>query len=44
MGNNNMGNKIRIYQGDAIEIIGIPIIIITGFSNYYGKLTSEYFI
>lgn len=39
-----MANLVFCYLGNEIIEFGIPIIIITGFSNFFGNLTSEYFI
>jgi hypothetical protein len=39
-----MANVIQVYQGQLIRTLGVPMIIVTGYSSVSGELRSEYFV
>ncbi len=42
--NIQMQNKILVFQGNYIRTLGVPLVILTGYSTVTGHLASEYFI
>jgi hypothetical protein len=39
-----MANIMQVYQGERIRTLGIPMIVVTGYSSVTGELRSEYFV
>ncbi len=38
-----MANIMQVFQGERIRTLGIPMIVVTGYSSIKGELRSEFF-